>query len=70
MPIKDQYPRVLIVLMTKVNADDPGNLLIRAQFGDWPKDRLAQIHGAGDPPGHDRTPDNANFSPLPRRVAA
>lgn len=50
--IKDQYPRVLMVLMTKVKAEDPGNLLIRAQFGDWPKDRLAQIHAAGDPAGH------------------
>ena len=48
----DQYPRVMMVLMTKVKAVDPGNLLIRAEFGAWPKDRLAQIHGGGDPPGH------------------
>ena len=33
------YPHVLIVRTTKVRADDPGNLLIRARFGDWPKDR-------------------------------
>lgn len=52
MYINDQYPRVLIVLMTKVKADDPGNLLIRAQFGNWPKDRLAQIHASGSPAGH------------------
>ena len=52
MAIKDQYPRLLMVLMTKVKAEDLRNLLIRAQFGDWPKDRLAQIHGAGDPAGH------------------
>jgi glycosyltransferase involved in cell wall biosynthesis len=47
-----RYPRVLIVLMNKVKADDPSNLLIRMQFGDWPKDRLAQIHATGDPAGH------------------
>lgn len=47
-----KYPRVLIVLMTKVKADDPGNMLIRTQFGDWPKDNLAQIHAAADTPGH------------------
>ena len=47
-----RYPRVLIVLMTKVKAGDPCNLLIRTQFGDWPKDRLAQIHATGDPAGH------------------
>lgn len=41
-----------MVLMTKVKADDPVNLLIRNQFGDWPKDRLAQIHADGDPAGH------------------
>ena len=51
MGTNEQYPRVLMVLMTKVKAEDPGNLLIRAQFGDWPKDRLAQIHATGDPKG-------------------
>lgn len=33
-----------MVLLSKVKADDPVNLLIRTQFGEWPKDRLAQIH--------------------------
>lgn len=47
-----RYPRVLIVLMTKVKSDDPSNLLIRTQFGEWPKDRLAQIHATGDAAGH------------------
>lgn len=41
-----------MVLMMKVLGDDPFNLLIRSQFGDWPKDRLAQIHASADPPGY------------------
>lgn len=52
MPSKDAYPRVLLVLMTKVKADDPSNLLIRTQFGEWPKDHLAQIHAMGNAAGH------------------
>jgi glycosyltransferase involved in cell wall biosynthesis len=52
MATKAQYPRVLIILMVKVKAEDPVNLLIRSQFGDWPKECLAQIHATGDPPGH------------------
>ena len=49
---KDQYPRVLIVLMTKVKADAPCNLEIRTQFGDWPQEGLAQIHGSAETQGH------------------
>lgn len=52
MNLNDQRPRVLLVLMTKVRADDPVNLLIRTEFGDWPKDRLAQIHANGATGGH------------------
>lgn len=44
------YPRVLIVAMTKVKAHDAVNLLFRTQFGDWPEDRLAQIY-SGEAPG-------------------
>jgi len=40
-----------MVLLTKVKADDPANLLIRTQFGNWPKERLAQIH-SGETSGH------------------
>jgi glycosyltransferase involved in cell wall biosynthesis len=47
----NQYPRVLIVMMLKVEADDPKNLLVRTQFGDWPKKCLAQIHSS-QPVGH------------------
>ena len=49
--MNDQSPRVLLVLMAKVMAADAGNLLIRSQFGDWPRDRLAQIYASGDPAG-------------------
>lgn len=52
IPTKVQYPRVLMVLMTKVKADDPVNLLIRTQFGDWPKEHLAQIHSNGETSGN------------------
>lgn len=45
------YPRVLIVLMTKIRAEDPGNLLIRTQFGLWPRECLAQIHATADSGG-------------------
>lgn len=37
------YPRILLIHMTKVHLDDPSNLLIRTLFGDWPKDKIAQI---------------------------
>jgi glycosyltransferase involved in cell wall biosynthesis len=50
--MKVVYPRVLIVLMPKVKADDQLNLLIRTQFGNWHKEHLAQIHSTGDPGGH------------------
>lgn len=33
-------------MMLKVEADDPKNLLVRTQFGDWPKKCLAQIHSS------------------------
>ncbi len=46
MATKDKYPRVLIVVMPKVKADDSANLLIRMQLGNWPKDRLAQIYSS------------------------
>jgi glycosyltransferase involved in cell wall biosynthesis len=39
-----KYPRVLIVVLTKVKAEDPSNLLIRTQFGNWSKADLAQIY--------------------------
>jgi glycosyltransferase involved in cell wall biosynthesis len=38
------YPRVLIVLMTKVKLSDQPNLLIRSIFKKWPKNHLAQIY--------------------------
>lgn len=46
------YPRVLLVLTSKVKAADQTNLLIRTEFGAWPRERLAQIHSTADPPGH------------------
>ena len=49
MAIKDQHPRVLLVHMPKVKADDAANLLIRMQLGNWPKGRLAQIHSSESP---------------------
>lgn len=52
MADNSKFPGVLIILMAKVKADDPGNLLIRSQFGDWPHDSLAQIHATGDAQGH------------------
>lgn len=52
LPAKCLYPRVLLVTLVKVKAADSVNILIRSEFGDWPKDRLAQIHAAGDLAGH------------------
>ena len=40
-PTTERYPRVLMVLMTKVKAEDSVNLLIRNEFGGWPKASLA-----------------------------
>ncbi len=47
----NEYPKVLLVMLTKVKSDDPSNLLIRTQFSGWPKERLAQIH-SGEGAGH------------------
>lgn len=49
-PTTERYPRVLMVLMTKVKAEDSVNLLIRNEFGGWPKASLAQVH-SGETPG-------------------
>lgn len=47
----DDYPRVLVVTLGKINDNDTYNngLLLRNLFGrDWPRDRLAQIYSSGD----------------------
>ena len=38
------YPRVLLVHMAKVHADDPINIIVRTLFGDWPRENIAQIY--------------------------
>lgn len=45
MKTQSEYPRVLICMCIRVNADDTvnNNLLLRGLFGDWPRDRIAQI---------------------------
>lgn len=45
----DNHPRVLLVFMPKVMADDPANLIIRMQFAGWPTEKLAQIHSSDTP---------------------
>ncbi len=46
---ESEYPRVLVCVLTRVNAHDAfnNNLLLRNLFADWPKDRIAQIHSGG-----------------------
>jgi len=39
-----KYPRLLLLHMSKVHADDPYNLLVRNMFGDWPMENIAQIY--------------------------
>lgn len=46
--IKKKYPRLLLVHMSKVKENDPVNLLLRMQFADWPKDKIAQIHAQAE----------------------
>lgn len=45
-----RYPRVLIVVLGKINAADAANngLLLRNLFGNWPKENLAQIFSSAD----------------------
>lgn len=48
-----EYPRVLLVHMTRVHQNDSQNLMVRNLFGDWPNNNLAQIYtghysGEGD----------------------
>jgi len=46
--VKKKYPKILIVHNIKIKAEDDKNLLLRTQFGDWPKKNLAQIHAQGE----------------------
>jgi glycosyltransferase involved in cell wall biosynthesis len=43
------FPRVLVVVMSRINAADTANngLLLRNIFGGWPKEKLAQIYSSG-----------------------
>jgi glycosyltransferase involved in cell wall biosynthesis len=45
-----EYPRVLIVVMGRINAADNINngLLLRNLFARWPRENLAQIYSSGD----------------------
>jgi len=52
-----EYPRVLLMHMTRVYQYDSANLMLRSLFGDWPKEKLAQVYtnrftGDGDFCGH------------------
>lgn len=46
-----EYPRVLFITPVKVKSEDAYSLLIRMQFSEWPKDRLAQIYSVADQGG-------------------
>lgn len=50
MPFKNSYPRVLVVVMGRINAADSGNngLLLRNLFGKWPRENVAQIYSSDD----------------------
>jgi glycosyltransferase involved in cell wall biosynthesis len=39
-----EYPRVLIISKTLINDVDSAGASLRSWFGDWPKDRLAQLY--------------------------
>ncbi len=45
-----KYPRVLVVVMGRINAADTSNngLLLRNLFGKFPRENLAQIYSSGD----------------------
>lgn len=45
-----KYPRILIVVLGRINAADNSNngLLLRNLFGKWPRENLAQIYSSGD----------------------
>jgi hypothetical protein len=42
--VSEDYPRVLLVHMTRVYQEDAVNLLLRTLFGEWPRENLAQIY--------------------------
>jgi hypothetical protein len=46
------FPKVLLVSSAKVKAEDPSYLLVRTEFGGWPKERLAQIFASDDLAGY------------------
>jgi glycosyltransferase involved in cell wall biosynthesis len=45
-----KYPRVLVVVLGRINASDKFNngLLLRNLFAQWPRDNIAQIFSSGD----------------------
>ncbi len=48
MTVSPGFPKVLLVSSAKIKAEDPSYLLVRTEFGEWPKDRLAQIFASDD----------------------
>jgi glycosyltransferase involved in cell wall biosynthesis len=47
---ESKYPRVLVVALGRINADDSYNngLLLRNLFSYWPRENIAQIYSSGD----------------------
>ncbi|TLU81968.1 MAG: glycosyltransferase family 4 protein [Chlorobium sp.] len=50
MTSRDVLPRVLVVALGRINAQDSYNngLLLRNLFGSWPRDKIAQIYSSAD----------------------
>lgn len=42
------YPRVLIIYISRINKADQHGVSIRGWFGDWPKEKLAQIYSGAE----------------------
>lgn len=42
------YPRVLIIYISRINKADQHGVSIREWFGDWPKENLAQIYSGAE----------------------
>jgi len=45
---KSNYPRVLIIYISRINKADQHGVSIRGWFGDWPKENLAQIYSGAE----------------------
>ena len=62
------FPRVLIIYNSRINKADQHGVSIRGWFGDWPKEKLAQIYSGGEVGDESFCAFNFKLGPNERRL--